>query len=60
MIIGYPFGVNTVINHLCIRHVCGQNPQGGQLSRQIPKIQFNGIGGLLTYISLTPSADVFA
>ena len=28
MIIGYPFGVTTVINHLCIRQVCGQNPQG--------------------------------
>jgi hypothetical protein len=26
----------------------------------IPKIQFNGIGGLLTYISLTPNADVSA
>jgi hypothetical protein len=24
------------------------------------KIQFNGIGGLLTYISLTPNADVSA
>ncbi len=24
----------------------------------IPKIQFNGIGGLPTYISLTPNADV--
>jgi hypothetical protein len=26
----------------------------------IPKIQFNGIGGLLTYISVTPNADVSA
>jgi hypothetical protein len=26
----------------------------------IPKIQFNGIGGLLTYVSVTPNAEVFA
>jgi hypothetical protein len=45
-----PIGSNHLVERECTS-VCGP---------LIPKIQFNGIGGLLTYITLIPNADVFA